>query len=76
MLALGYKFKVLNKAFLSHWGFQVLKTRPRWRAKQQEANMRRLEQYAKEFVAKYGHDPLELVKYSKMAKRIVIAYGT
>jgi hypothetical protein len=75
MLAAGYRFKVLDKAFFSHWGFQVLKTRPKWRAKQQEANNKRLEQYSKEFLAKYGKDPLNLAKAAKIAKKVVVNYG-
>ncbi|CAG0920323.1 unnamed protein product, partial [Notodromas monacha] len=74
MLVLGFQFKVLDNAFLSHWGFQVLKTRPKWRAKQQEANNRRLDQYSQEFVAKYHRDPLNLQGYSKKAAKFVIAY--
>jgi hypothetical protein len=75
MLASGYLFQVLDNAFFSHWGYQILKTRPNWRARQQEKNNKRLVQYSKEFVAKYGKDPLNMTDYARRATKFVIAYG-
>lgn len=35
MYVAGYSFQILNNAFASHWGFQTMKQRPVWRARQQ-----------------------------------------
>lgn len=43
MFVAGYQFMMLNNAFANHWGFQSLKSRPEFRAKQQEKNNARYE---------------------------------
>ena len=48
MYVAGYSFYLLNNAFTNHWGFQSLKTRPQWRARQQEQNNARFDEFAKE----------------------------
>ena len=48
MYVAGYSFNLLNNAFTNHWGFQSLKTRPDWRARQQEMNNARFDEFAKE----------------------------
>ena len=48
MYVAGYTFYLLNNAFTNHWGFQSLKTRPEWRARQQEMNNARFDEFAKE----------------------------
>ena len=48
MYVAGYSFYLLNNAFTNHWGFQSLKTRPEWRARQQEMNNARFDEFAKE----------------------------
>lgn len=77
MYVAGYDFYVLNNAFTSHWGFQTLKTRPKWRAKQQERNNARFDDFAKEVTARYGRDPYDMVPNLKKMdlKNIKVAYG-
>lgn len=48
MYVAGYSFYLLNNIFTSHWGFQQLKTRPSWRAKQMEENNAKFDEFAKE----------------------------
>ena len=48
MYVAGYSFYLLNNAFTNHWGFQSLKTRPQWRARQQEQNNARFDEFDKE----------------------------
>jgi len=54
MYVAGFKFHLLNNAFTSHWGFQSLKSRPAWRAKQQEENNARFDEFARE-VRMFSH---------------------
>ena len=62
MYVCGYEFHVLDNAFASHWGFQTIKTRPKWRAHQQEVNNRRFDDFAKEIAARYGRDPYNMLE--------------
>ena len=48
MYVAGYTFLVLNNAFTSHRGFQSVKSRPEWRARQQEDNNKKFDEFAKE----------------------------
>ena len=77
MYVAGYTFQVLNNAFASHWGFQTLKNRPEWRAKQQEANNAKFDDYAREISARYGRDPYQMLsKLKKMNwKNLKVAYS-
>lgn len=52
MYVAGFKFILLNNAFTNHWGFQTLRTRPEWRARQQEANNWRFDDFAIELTAR------------------------
>ena len=65
MYVAGYKFFVLNNAFTSHWGFQSMRTRPKWRAKQQEENNAKFDEFAREVTARYGRDPCKMLKKLK-----------
>ena len=77
MYVAGYSFQVLNNAFASHWGFQYLKNRPEWRAKQQEKNNAKFDDFAKEVSARYGRDPYQMLsKLKKMnLKNLKVAYS-
>ena len=77
MFVAGYQFHVLDNAFASHWGFQTIKTRPKWRAKQQEENNKRFDDFAKEVTARYGRDPYNMLKKLKKLnyQNVKIAYG-
>ena len=66
MYVAGYSFNVLNNAFVSHWGFQVMKDRPKWRAKQQEQNNAKFDDFAREISARYDRDPYQML--SKLEK--------
>ena len=66
MYVAGWTFHVLNNAFANHWGFQSVKTRPAWRARQQEANNKKFDEFAKELNARYGRDPYQMM--SKLKK--------
>jgi len=67
MYVAGYSFHVLNNAFTSHRGFQTASTRPQWRAKQQEENNHRFDEFAKEVSAHYSADPYKMLdKLDKM----------
>ena len=67
MYVAGYEFYVLDNVFASQWGFQTIKSRPKWRAKQQEANNKRFDEFAKEVDARYGgKDPYNMK--SKLTK--------
>ena len=70
----GFQFLVLNNAFTSHRGFQTIKSRPRWRAKQHEENMKLLHAFAQELKTKYGKDPKNFVSFSKMFSKAQIPY--
>ena len=77
MYVAGYEFHVLDNAFASHWGFESVKTRPKYRAVQQEANNRRFDDFAKEIKARYGgKDPYNMMsKLSSMnLKNAHVAY--
>merc|ERR1712106_1189036 len=51
----------------SHRGFQTASTRPQWRAKQQEENNHRFDEFAKEVSAHYSADPYKMLdKLDKM----------
>ena len=66
MFVAGYRFFVLDNGFASHWGFQTIKTRPDFRARQQEANNKKFDNFARELVAKYnGADPYNMMKKLK-----------
>ena len=73
----GYSFYLLNNAFTNHWGFQSLKTRPQWRARQQEQNNKRFDEFAREVTARYGADPYGMIKKLKRMnlKHVKVAYG-
>ena len=71
----GYQFLVLNNAFTSHWGFQTIKGRPSWRAKQQEDNNKLMPGFAEELKAKYGSDPKDLAKLASKIAKIRVAFG-
>jgi len=76
MYVAGYSFYLLNNAFTSHWGFQQLKTRPSWRAKQMEENNAKFDEFAKELSAHYNADPYDMLsKLKKMnLKNVKVAY--
>eukprot|EP00096_Caligus_rogercresseyi_P012496 TRINITY_DN524_c0_g1_i1.p1 TRINITY_DN524_c0_g1~~TRINITY_DN524_c0_g1_i1.p1 ORF type:complete len:453 (+),score=78.30 TRINITY_DN524_c0_g1_i1:95-1453(+) len=57
MFAKGYKFYILENAFLSHWGFTQVKDRPSWRYYQQYKNRKMFSDFTKEIFARYGRDP-------------------
>eukprot|EP00088_Acartia_fossae_P029166 TRINITY_DN29996_c0_g1_i9.p1 TRINITY_DN29996_c0_g1~~TRINITY_DN29996_c0_g1_i9.p1 ORF type:complete len:523 (-),score=67.62 TRINITY_DN29996_c0_g1_i9:482-2050(-) len=73
----GYEFHVLANIFTNHAGFQTLSNRPSWRAKQQEANNAKFDEFAKELTAHYGRDPYNMIeKLPKMnLKNIHVAYS-
>ena len=77
MYVAGYTFYVLNNAFTNHWGFQTLKTRPEWRARQQEKNNARFDEFAREVSAHYGADPYNMLGQLKKMnlKHVKVAYG-
>jgi len=77
MYVAGYTFYVLNNAFTNHWGFQSLKTRPEWRARQQEKNNARFDEFAKEVSAHYSADPYNMLDQLKKMnlKHLKVAYG-
>jgi len=77
MYVANYSFYLLDNAFSSHWGFQTLKDRPEWRAKQQTMNNHRFDDFAKEISARYGRDPYDMLTKLKTLnyKNIKVAYG-
>jgi len=77
MYVAGFKFHLLNNAFTSHWGFQSLKSRPSWRAKQQEENNARFDEFAREVTARYSRDPYKMLDQLKKMnlKHVKVAYG-
>lgn len=77
MYVAGYQFVVLNNAFTNHWGLQTIKSRPKWRAKQQENNNKKFDEFALELIAKYGRDPYGMASKLKgyNFKNIKVAYG-
>lgn len=77
MYVAGFKFHLLNNAFTSHWGFQSLKSRPAWRAKQQEENNARFDEFAREVSARYSRDPYNMLDQLKKMnlKHVKVAYG-
>ena len=77
MYVAGWKFYILNSGFTSHWGFQSLKQRPSWRAKQSENNNHKFDEFAKELIARYGADPYNMTsKLRKMnLKNVKVAYS-
>ena len=78
MFVAGYQFYVLDNAFASHWGFQSIKTRPKWRAKQQEDNNKKFDDFAREITARYGgKDPYNMIGKLKSLnlKNIHVGYG-
>jgi len=77
MYVAGYEFYVLNNVFTNHWGLQNLKSRPSWRAKQQELNNAKFDEFAKELTARYGRDPYDmLAKLPKMnLKHLKVFFG-
>ena len=77
MYVANYSFYVLDNAFASHWGFQTLKDRPEWRARQQTLNNHKFDDFAKEISARYGRDPYDMLTKLKTMnyKNIKVAYG-
>jgi len=77
MYVAGYQFKLLNNAFTSHWGFQSIKSRPAWRARQQEQNNARFDEFAREVSAHYSADPYNMLDQLKKMnlKHVKVAYG-
>jgi len=78
MYVAGYDFYVMANIFTNHAGFQTLSARPSWRAKQQEVNNAKFDEFAKELSAHYGRDPYNMLeKLPKMnLKNIHVAYST
>jgi len=76
MYVAGYEFYILANIFTNHAGFQSLSNRPSWRAKQQENNNAKFDEFAKELSAHYGRDPYKMIeKLPKMnLKNIKVAY--
>ena len=62
MYVAGYTFKVLNNAFMNHWGLQKRETRPRWRQLQHFLNNRLFKGFAKEISARYNRDPYNMLE--------------
>ncbi|KAG8234611.1 hypothetical protein J437_LFUL015024 [Ladona fulva] len=60
MFLAGYQFKLLDNAFLVHWGFQEMKRRPAWRLKQTAANYNLFKNWLLEKTIRYDSDPLNL----------------
>lgn len=77
MYVSGYTFHVLNNAFTSHRGFQSISSRPPWRAKQQELNNGRFDEFAKEISAHYSADPYNMLDQLKKMnlKHVKVAYA-
>ena len=69
MYVAGYSFLVLNNGFASHWGFQHAKDQPVWRKAQQTINEEKFEAFAKEIMARYGHDPYKMMDYIEKWKK-------
>ncbi len=61
MYVAGYDFYVLNNLFSVHWGLQTSKARPMWRARQQENNNKKFDEFAKEVSARYDRDPYHMM---------------
>ena len=75
MYLAGYHFVVLDNVFLSHRGFQSIKNRPEWRAKQQMENNKKMEAYAKEVLARYGgKDDKYFLKFAQSIKNVKVAF--
>jgi len=76
MYVAGYTFHVLNNAFTNHRGFQKISTRPDWRAKQQEQNNHKFDEFAREVSARYSADPYKMLdKLEKMnLKNVKVSY--
>ncbi|XP_059082616.1 beta-1,4-glucuronyltransferase 1-like [Tigriopus californicus] len=76
MYVSGYEFFVLNNAFTNHWGFQSIKTRPKYRALQQMKNNHLFDDFAKEITARYGRDPYKMMSKLKSLnlKNSVVSY--
>jgi len=77
MYVAGYTFHVLNNAFTNHRGFQTIGTRPQWRAKQQEMNNKKFDEFAREVSARYSADPYKMLDQLKKMnlKNVKVAYG-
>lgn len=71
MYVAGYSFQVLNNAFTSHRGFQTLKTRPAWRARQQEQNNARFVHHLK-LCCMYC---IVVHRFDEFAKEVSAHYG-
>jgi len=78
MYVAGYSFYLLNNAFTNHWGFQSISSRPEWRARQQEQNNGRFDEFAKEVSAHYNADPYKMLDQLKKMnlKHVKVAYGS
>jgi hypothetical protein len=77
MYVAGYSFYLLNNPLTTHWGLQSISSRPRWRARQQEQNNKRFDEFAREVTARYGADPYGMIKKLKRMnlKHVKVAYG-
>ncbi|CAG0890946.1 unnamed protein product [Darwinula stevensoni] len=75
MYVADYQFLVLNNAFTSHRGFQTISSRPGWRAKQHQDNMKLMRGFAEELKIKYKKDPKNFVKHAKMLSKVRVTYG-
>ncbi|XP_049794833.1 beta-1,4-glucuronyltransferase 1-like [Schistocerca nitens] len=70
MFASGWRFLVLDNAFLVHSGFQSTKQRPKWRQRQMAQNYGLLRKWAHRVAVQGGSDPLRLARrYSLRRKR-------
>jgi hypothetical protein len=52
MYLAGYKFHLLNNAFLSHWGYAAKNSTPDWRVGQRRDNELLFESFIKEVSAR------------------------
>ncbi|CAG0925494.1 unnamed protein product, partial [Notodromas monacha] len=67
----GYSFRVLDDAFLVHWGFQYAGRKPQWREDQQKANHWRLRGFGEDLKLKYGKDPLDLFSFALSSETLM-----
>ncbi|XP_037084726.1 uncharacterized protein LOC119105362 [Pollicipes pollicipes] len=61
-LCAGYTFHVLAPVFAVHWGLQSRKARPPWREMQNNSNRRLFDAFKQEVFARFGTDPLGMMK--------------
>ncbi|XP_049864615.1 beta-1,4-glucuronyltransferase 1-like isoform X2 [Schistocerca gregaria] len=65
MFASGWRFFVLDNAFLVHFGFQSTKQRPKWRQRQMADNYGLLRKWAHRVAVHGGSDPLRLARSNR-----------